>query len=156
MARITLAATALMACLLLSGCSNNYAANIERVLKQDQGTTQKATSVATVVARKRAINLDGCPQDFTLAYIAHINAWESLLAVEEEAKAFDANFNSGEAMIEAFLRGMVFDFGILSEARAAQDRLRANYQKALAEIRQTFHRVEEIAVKHGAKLPKKQ
>jgi hypothetical protein len=156
MARILLAATALMACLLLSGCRNNYAANIERVLKQDQRTTQNATSVATVVARMRAINLDGCPQDFRLAYIAHIHAWESLLVVEEEAKAFDANFNSGEAMIEAVLRGMVFDFGMLDEARAAQNRLRANYLKALTEIQQTYHRVEQIAVKHGAKLPKEQ
>jgi hypothetical protein len=129
-------------------------ANIERVLKEDSTTTAGAKSASEVVSRMRAISHDGCPQDFKLAYLDHIRAWESMVAVEREALALDANFNGGGAMVEAFMRGMVFDFGMLPELRAAQDRLRTNYERASTEIRNTFHRVQENAIRHGASLPK--
>jgi hypothetical protein len=113
-------------------------------------------SVAAVVDRMRAISLAGCPRDSSVAYVTHIHAWELLAEVERDAVRFDADFNSGGAMLEAFLRGLMLDpFGKAREAVAEQNRLKANYQWATKQIRETFHRVEEIAVAHGAELPKK-
>jgi hypothetical protein len=55
--------------------------------------------------------------------------------------------------LEGFLRGLMLDpFGQAREATAEQKRLRANYQKATSQIRETFHRVEDISIVHGAEL----
>jgi hypothetical protein len=135
------------------GGKSSGAINIERVLKADATTTTGATSVADVVGRMRAISLTRCPQDFSAAYVAHIHAWELLEDFERDAIAFDANFNSGAALLEGFLRGLMLDpFGQAREATAEQKRLRANYQKATSQIRETFHRVEDISIVHGAEL----
>ncbi len=136
-----------------TGGKSSGAINIERVLKADATTTTGAQSVADVVGRMRAISLAGCPQDFSVAYVAHLHAWELLQAVEQDAIAFDADFNSGAAMLQAFLRGLMLDpFGQAREATAEQKRLKANYQRATSQIRDTFHRVEDISIAHGAEL----
>ncbi len=162
MKKLSIGATALMGALFLSGCGessivkNSSVTNIERVLKADSTTVDGATSVAEIVSRMRAISLTGCPQDFTAAYVVHIHAWESLAEVERDAAAFDADFNSTGAVVESFFRGVMGDpFGKTHESIAEQNRLRANWQRALTQIRETFQRAEELAVTHGAELPKK-
>ena len=147
----------LLISLAFAGCNSNSIPNIERVLKQDQAATEHATSVADIVARMRAIDLAGCPSDFKSAYVDHIHGWELMASVEIEAKQFDADFNSSSAMLEAFIRGVMLDpFGKAEEGLAAQRQLRSNYEKATTAVRDTFHRVEEIAVAHGATLPKQE
>jgi len=128
--------------------------NIERVLAADKGTSTGVKRVSEIVARMRAISLTGCPTEFSSAYVTHIHAWEEMAEVERDAIAFDANFNSNGAMVEAFVRGLMLDpFGKVREGTAEQNRLRGNYQRASTKIRETFHRVEEIAVTYGATLP---
>jgi hypothetical protein len=103
----------------------------------------------------RAISTKGCPQDVVEAYLTHIHAWESLAAVERDCVRFNADFNSGGAMVEAFLRGLAFDpFGKMHEANAAANRIRERQEEAQTQIRETFQRVEKLAVSHGAELPK--
>ena len=157
MNKLSVATAVFLGCVPLSGCGkNSNVTNIERVLKADTTTTTGVRSIADVATRMRTISLTGCPPDFSAAYVAHIHAWELFAEVEGDAIVFDANFNSGEAMVEAFIRGIMLDpFGKALEATAEQNRLRANYQRAQIQIRETFHRVEEIAVAHGAELPKK-
>lgn len=138
------------------GAKTSKIKNIERVLNEDSTTTEGATSVANVVTRMNAIDLSGSPNDFKAAYVAHIHAWELMADVEKEAIAYDANFNSVGAFLEAFLRGVMLDpFGKANEAIASQKQLRANYQRASDQIRDTFHRVEELAVSYGASLSQK-
>lgn len=141
---------------LLGGCGSSDAPSIESVLQADSTTTTGATSVADVVNRMRAIDLSKCPKDFAAAYVAHIHAWELLADVEQQGRAYDANFNSGGAMVESFLRGFIGDpFGKTNESIAARNQLVTNYNSAQQQIKQTFQRVEELAVSHGAKMPKR-
>lgn len=153
--RVSFIASTLLVCLLVPSCGNNYAANIEAVLQQDQSSPENAESIQAVVDRMRAINLDGCPKEFISAYLAHIHAWESLLLVEQEAMAFSNKFTTTNAMVSAFMRGLVFDFGIITEESDARTRLNDNYLKAVALMKQTHHRVEEIAIVYGAKTSRK-
>ena len=129
---------------------------IHQVLRADSRTMAGADSVATVVVRMRRIDLSKCPAEFRTAYLGHIHAWELLAAFERDAIAFDTNFNSGGALFEAFVRGLMQDpFGKAREATAELNRLRASYQKATTEIRETYQRVERSAIAHGAALPKR-
>ncbi|MFO0787113.1 MAG: hypothetical protein U0573_12275 [Phycisphaerales bacterium] len=142
--------------LLLPGWRNHDAASIERVLAADATTHSGANSVAEVVARMRSIDFEGCPTNFQAAYVAHIHAWETMAAVEQEAKSFQDDYNSGGAMVESFIRGFLGDpFGKVQEGMAAQNQLQRDYQQAAQQIRDTYYRVEEIAVARGARLPKR-
>jgi hypothetical protein len=123
--------------------------NIERILAEDGKTTTGATSIAEVVARMRAIDLDGCPRDFSSAYFAHIHDWERFSDVERELAAFHQRYNSGGAMLESFLRGLIFDFGMVGEAAAAQQKLRTSDSSASGEERSSFQRVEQVVCLMG-------
>ena len=143
--------------LLAIGCSSNSptsVASIESVLQQDSLTEQGATSIAEVVKRMRAIDLSSCPPDFRSAYVQHIHAWESAAAIEQEYAAFNNRYNSGGALMESFFRGVVFDFGMVGESNEALEKIANHQQQVSSEIRNTFHTVENIAVEHGANLPK--
>lgn len=129
-------------------------ASIERVLRQDATTTQGTRSVAEVVARMRAIDTSGCPNDLRAAYLAHIHAWELMGDVEREAIAFKAEANSDGVMIESFIRGLLGDpLGKATELKSAETYLQRRYQAADLQVKQTFHRVEELAILHGGRLP---
>lgn len=131
------------------------AAQIESVLQQDAAASAAAKTVIEVVSRMRAIDLTGCPNDFKSAYLAHIHAWELMVDVEREAAAFKADSESGAALVESFIRGFLGDpFGKVNEISAAQNQLQKNFQTASQQVRDSFHRVEELAVSHGANLPK--
>lgn len=132
------------------------AARIEVVLQHDATASAGAKSAAEVVTRMRAIDLAGCPNDFKSAYVAHIHAWETMADVEREAAALKADSESGAALVESFIRGFLGDpFGKVNEVSAAQNQLQRNFQTASQQIRDSFHRVEELAVSHGANLPKR-
>ena len=138
-----------------SGCGRNAAArSIEVVLKADAVTTQGAKSVTDVVNNMRSIDLTNCPNDFRVAYVTHIHAWEALAAVEQKAISLESDANSGAAMAESFIRGFFGDpFGKSAELFAAQTQLQRDAQAASLSIKQTFETVEVIAVGHGAKMP---
>lgn len=140
---------------ILPGCGGNNATSIEKVLKQDSVTSDNATSIADVVKRMRAIDLSSCPNDFKAAYVEHIHAWESAASIESEVQMFSERYNSSSGLLESFLRGAMFDFGMVGEAGAAYDRLVAHQQQVSADIQRTFHDVENIAIKFGAQLPQK-
>ncbi len=128
---------------------------IEAVLQQDVTVTVEAQSIEEAVARMRAIDLTGCPNDFKSAYVAHIHAWELMADVQREAAAHRADSESGSAMVEALIRGFMGDpFGKANEFATAENQLQRSYQTARQQIRATFQRVEELAVTHGANLPK--
>ena len=143
---------------ILAGCGDSTAKKnrlvIQKVLDQDAKVTDNATSVAQIVLRMRAIEYSECPADFREAYVQHIHAWELLEQVEVQAKQYDAEYNSGGALFESFIRGAMGDpFGKTHEAITATKQLRQNYQQAAFEIKSTLNRVEEIAVRYGATLP---
>jgi hypothetical protein len=129
---------------------------IESVLQQDSTTSSGATSVGEVLSHMRAIDTSGCPTDFQAAYLAHIHAWEKMGQVEIEAAAFKSDREGAGDFVEGFIRGFLGDpMGKANEIHEAQNQLQKEYQEAGQEIKQTFNQVQEMAVKYGAKLPKK-
>lgn len=131
------------------------AALIESVLQQDSTARHGVQTVAEYAVRLRAIPLTGCPNDFRSAYVAHLHAWELMAEVERDAAAYKAENEIGAVMVESFIRGFLGDpFGKVNEITAAENQLQQSLQLASQKIRDTFQRVEEIAVAHGANLPK--
>ena len=109
------------------------------VLEQDKCAHNGASTVTEYVKNLKSISLLNCPSDFTMAYRRHQAAWEDMKSVEEEAKYFQRRYNSGGAFLEAVLRGMIFDFSMVSNADEAQKRLINHYRSAEKNIRDTFH-----------------
>ena len=131
-------------------------APIESVLVQDSTTGSGASSVSEVVTRMHAIDTSGCPSDFQSAYLAHVHAWESMAQVEQQVKAFKAEREGWGDFVEGAVRGFLGDpLGKANEIQNAQNELQREYQAASQDVKQTFHRVQELAVHYGAKLPTK-
>ena len=66
--------------------------------------------------------------------------------VEQEAIAVNDSESAG-AMVESAIRGFLGDpFGKASEIMDAQGDLQKTFKEAAQQVKQTFHRVEEIAV----------
>ena len=141
---------------LVSGCGQSRSvAAIERVLQADKETSQ-SRSVAEVVSKMRAIDQTDCPNDFKAAYLAHIHAWESVAVVERKAIALKAESESTGALVESFIRGVLMDpFGKTNEIKAEFRHLQGEYEAASRDVKQTFEKVEQLAVANGAKLPQK-
>ena len=152
-----LTACVFICCALTSGCGKSASvSSIERVLAQDATTLNGATTIAAVVVNMRAIDTNGCPDDFRAAYLSHVHAWEIMADVEQEAIAYKANNESASAYAESLIRGFLGDpFGKANEVARAQNQLQGHVQAAQQQIRVSFQRVEEVAVARGANLPKK-
>ncbi len=129
--------------------------NIESVLQEDAKAPVGADTVVEIVHRMRDIDISGCPEDFRVAYVAHIHAWEAMREVERNAIAFKKESNADGVLVETFVRGMLGDpLGKVNELAAAQTQLQRDYQSARSEIKETFNRVEELTARYGANLPK--
>ena len=126
-----------------------YRKAIIYVLEQDKLADDGISSVAEYVKNQSSISLNGCPPDFTMAYRKHQAAWQDMKSVEEEAEYFKKRYNSGEAFLEAFLRGMILDFSLLGDSDEAAKRLNNHHQSAKKAIRNTFHEVLNIAESYG-------
>ena len=119
------------------------------MLEQDKRAEDGVSTVAEYVRNQSSISLLNCPSDFTMAYRRHQAAWEDMKSVEEEAKYLQKRYNSGAAFLEAFLRGMCFDFSMVGDADEASKRLRNHHQSASKAIKDTFHEVLNIAESYG-------
>jgi phosphate uptake regulator len=76
--------------------------------------------------------------------------------VEQEAIALKNESESAGMMVESFIRAFLGDpFGMASEIINAQGELQKKFKEAAQQVKLTFHRVEEIAVAHGARLQAK-
>lgn len=133
-------------------------AAIQRVLAADSLTTRGASSAAEIVRRMQAIDLDGCPTDFQIAYRRHTRAWESYAGVELQAQQFmDAN-GFWRNFTEGFIRGLLLDVGgisrRMSELSAEEQRILSEARQAQQSIADTWGAVEDVALSHGVKSPK--
>jgi hypothetical protein len=137
-------------------------ANIERVIAYDKSlsdatkTTEEDSldTVRSYVMALRQIDFSGCPDDFRQAYLRHIHAWDKTIPVLELAKHHKMESESIGAFIEGFLRGLVFDFGMIEEDKQARNAVMERIQSAQKAVQDTWHRVEEIAVHYGAQVAK--
>ena len=136
-----------------AGCSSQSKA-IESLLQADRGNSTGATSISDVVKRMRAIDSSRCPKDFQSAYLTHIHAWERALQLEQRALEFQKSNSETTLFVESFVRGFLGDpLGKMNEVNAVKSDFAREVQTVQKEIQQTFHEVEKVALKYGAKLP---
>lgn len=112
------------------------------------------TSLKNKCNNMRSIDLSNCPPKFQAAYIAHISAWEQQNKVAGEIKAFDDRYNSVNGAFEAFIRGLVFDFGILGESNTAWQTIGEHQKQASQAISSTWHEVLRIAAEYDVDVSK--
>ena len=161
-----------VACLLVafvSGCDSGPKSKISAVLTKDNQVCGRVSSfeakdqtfeealptyiamIDRMVKEQRAINLSGCPPEFITAYIAHVRTWEDMA----QTLRLRPNVPAGmEAFMGAFLRGMQGD--ITGGYGELQGQLRTWANQVLVEqnkIRDSWRKVEDIAIQHGAQLP---
>ena len=137
----------------LQGCSRSSSKiAIISVLEQDRKANDGTTSVAEYVANQNKIDLSDCPNDFKKAYIKHLNAWREMASVEQEVLLLKKMYVSDEAQVEAFVRGINYDYGMLTEVRESLERVKAHESQAKKEIRDTFGIVLDIASDYGVDI----
>ena len=118
-----------------AACGESERACIERVLREDSVAGRRGDPTV-VVAAMRAIEMSHCPADFRESYYNHILAWR---AKSEVAQAI-AHITPPEG----FLDGALKFLGAVG--------LAAKDAEASEAISRTFHDVERVAIRHGAKL----
>ena len=101
----------------------------------------------------RQIDLENCPKDFRAAYVQHIHAWEDMVAWEQEGSMLVGNINSIPSLAEAFVRGIAFDYSSVWEAGDQMEELHQKLINVVEKMRRSFHKVEDVAIQYGAKLP---
>lgn len=140
--------------LATAGCSAVqdalYKSAIEKALHEDALTGKEPTSGHT--AAMRQVDLTDCPQDFRVAYMNHIHAWDEKVTVNQAKVKLD-NEEDGAA-VAGLLAGL---FG--SNATPWSDHVRAEQEVqrldavASSDITSTWQQVELIASKYGAQVP---
>ncbi len=124
---------------------------IQSVLSKNAKTSSGASSVADVVVRMKAIETSGCPNEFRVAYLSHIKAWETMAVVQQQAIELKNDHSSGGSYVDAFIRGAILDpFGKPNEVRAAGGELGNQAEEANQQMRATFNQVEQVAEAYGA------
>ncbi len=155
------AAAAGLICLLsacigvaLAGCDDvqqsAYKAAIERALYEDSLTGHEPTYSHTESMRR--LDLSACPDDFRVAYVRHIHAWDTVAAVQQAKAKLDSEEDT------AALAGL---FATLADSAETPwtDHLQAEQKAAYlqrvvnAAVVSTWHDVEDVATRYGARLP---
>jgi hypothetical protein len=133
---------------LIAACGRSDADNISRVLEQCAATSKRAAVYnnnpgvqANFVARESAnVDVSNCPQDFRMAFQAHVFAWQ-------QAAPVIANNNLGTALIEGLAAGATDDPRYIGQADQ-----QAAY--ATQQINDTYYVLTQIAAKYGARIPR--
>ena len=84
--------------------------------------------------------------DFPASNILIVNPSPDIILYAEE---FDDYYNDWPGLLEAFLRGIIFDFGTVKEAKEKYESLCALEEQAGQEIHETYMEVLEIAEDYG-------
>ena len=109
-----------------------------------------ANNISQYVKQARQFEHEKLPQEFAIAYLSHLNAWENEARVVANHPYF-GTFASNAA--EGFFRGLMGDIsGGYFEKESAISNWQSQVQNAEAQIANTWHDVEIIAIQHGVKL----
>lgn len=90
-----------------------------------------STIVSELAGQMDLVDLEGCPQDFQLAYKKHVAAWASLGRV----KASHEGFNG---FIKGFLTSGLSAIPAFSEI-----------ERAASDVQSTWSEVQQVAIRHG-------
>ncbi|GAB3029651.1 hypothetical protein [Spirosoma pulveris] len=128
-----------------------YINAINSVLQSD-ARTSNISDYGSRTSAMRNIDITQCPQDFGVAYVDHIHAWENRAKIE---KARNELKEYGGLAAAAGLVATLSDSEItpFSDYVEATNKLQALANEQDTEIRRTWQIVERSAVSYGATLP---
>ncbi len=140
--------------LVATGCSVAqdalYKSAIEKALHEDALIGKDPTAGHT--AAMRQVDMSDCPQEFRVAYMNHIHAWDEAAAVGQAKTKLD-NEEDGAAVggILASLFGA--DATPWSDHVRAQEEVQRLAGVAAGDIKSTWQQIEVLAAKYGAQMP---
>ena len=138
--------------LLFGSCSPSEAHSIERVLaaddlyekefqKQIAAGTSEVEAVGIYARKMRAMDLSGCPIDFSEAYFRYFTAWREMAGQIQKEPG---------SLTEGFFMGL--GNTLTGELDGGKKRLTDAHEKIQHAISAAWTEVEGAAVRHGAKL----
>ena len=130
-----------------SGCSRTPAGSIEHVLNECADISNGASRQQTAAAKAayeadhfQELDTSGCPEDFRIAFQAHVNAWR------QAQMAFANN-----TLTNNFVEGAVAGFsGNPSNVGATMGAA----AQANQDINSTYYELTTIAARYGARVPR--
>lgn len=130
---------------------------IKYVLIEDHQAGQQAKTVADVVQEMEGIDLSDCPEDFSQAYQAHIEAWRASAQVEVDAIRWQEKYTSKSAIVQSFMDGLTLNLtaiaNSMTEPEAERQRILAESTRVNGRIKSTFEIMKKKARKYGVSVP---
>ncbi|WP_198424820.1 hypothetical protein [Spirosoma endbachense] len=128
-----------------------YMSAINSVLQLDANTSN-ISDYTSRAAAMRNIEITQCPQDFAVAYLDHVHAWEDrakIKSAQNELKEY-----GGLAAAAGLIATLTdSDSTPFSDYVEAENKLQALANEKIDEIHRTWQLVERTAVSYGATLP---
>jgi len=132
----------------LTACNQSPSSRIEEVLNRCAEIGRKASSMQMAEASKahyiaasfQEIDVSGCPEDFRVAFQAHVNAWQQFQMAA-------ANNNVVNNVIVGAVAGVTNDPSGIGQ-------IQNDEASARDAVNQTYYRLTEIAAAYGARIPR--
>lgn len=126
---------------------------IERVIHADLATEPYGSTMDRPAAM-RAINMQGCPAEFQVAYVQHIQAWEKSVRIKAALQQLDTGDNFGGAFLTDLVGGAL---GVQTRAIGSHidaiETLQRERTIASQEINDTYEVVTTLARNRGVVIP---
>lgn len=126
---------------------------IERVIRADLATEPYGETTDRPAAM-RAISMLGCPSEFQVAYVEHIQAWEKSVRIKAALRQLDTGDNFGGAFLTDLVGGAL---GVQTRAIGSHidaiDTLQRERTIAGQEINDTYEVVTTLARNRGVVIP---
>lgn len=128
--------------------------NIERVFTEDQLVANTNSNRSTIAQEMSEISLDGTPNDFRVAYVDHIYAWEKIGKLDDLLKNLQSEKRMNDAAAEGVL-ATIFgsDASPFSDHLSTIKELKSRRPEFSEQVSITFQTLKRIAAQYGAKLP---
>jgi hypothetical protein len=126
---------------------------IERVIQADLATEPYGDTIERPAAM-RAISMEGCPPEFQIAYVQHIQAWEKSVRIKAALRQLDTGDNFGGAFLTDLVGGAL---GVQTRAIDSHidaiETLERERTTAGQEITDTYEVVTTLARNRGVVIP---
>lgn len=125
---------------------------MDRVLRADKAVP--VSYMPDQTAAMRAISTEGCPAEFQVAYVTHVQAWEKTIRIDAAIRQLDTGGNLGSAFLAEIVgEALGVQSGAIESHFEALQTLRRERGVASQQISDTFEIVTTLARNRGVTIP---
>lgn len=122
---------------------------VEGAYVYNSGVLANSGSPSSVVAKLSSADLTGCPEDFTKAFKAYVEAWEIFSPIAKEMYA--KNMKKATADLSAFIGGFAQNpTAAAVELKRQWPEYSAQIDKANSSLLSAFSAMKSVGVKYNA------